>query len=180
MSQMKSYRDGKLITETEDHPSIAARLQQIGVRFERWHADAPLAADASPEQVLAAYRDPVARLVEENGLQSGDVIHLGPDHPQRDELRAKFLSEHVHDDFEIRFFVAGKGLFYLRPNDDEVLAVLCEQGDLISVPAGVRHWFDMGPRPDFPCIRLFTPPEGWVARFTGDPVADDYPRLEAA
>ncbi len=57
--------------------------------------------------------------------------------------------------------------------------VLCTRGDLISVPAKTRHWFDMGPRPEFKAIRLFITPEGWVANYTGDKIADGFPRLEA-
>jgi 1,2-dihydroxy-3-keto-5-methylthiopentene dioxygenase len=46
---------------------------------------------------------------------------------------------------------------------------------LISVPAGTRHWFDMGPTPRFTAIRLFTTPAGWVANFTGTPIAGGFP-----
>ena len=156
---------------------IAATLKAIGVRFERWQADAPLPADASQEEVLAAYREPVEKLNQEYGFRSVDVVALRPDHPDRSALRAKFLSEHTHADFEARFFVAGKGLFYLHP-DDKVYALLCEAGDLISVPAGVKHWFDMGENPDFKCIRFFTTAEGWVADFTGNGVSASFPTFE--
>ena len=50
--------------------------------------------------------------------------------------------------------------------------------DLISVPAGMRHWFDMGPAPNFTAIRMFTTPDGWVARFTGDPIASHFPAFD--
>jgi 1,2-dihydroxy-3-keto-5-methylthiopentene dioxygenase len=89
-------------------------------------------------------------------------------------LRAKFLAEHTHDDDEVRFFVEGAGMFYLHA-DAHVHMVLCERNDLISVPAGMRHWFDMGADPHFTVIRLFTSPEGWVARFTGDSIATRFP-----
>jgi 1,2-dihydroxy-3-keto-5-methylthiopentene dioxygenase len=56
--------------------------------------------------------------------------------------------------------------------------VLCTQGDLIGVPDGTRHWFDMGPNPHFVAIRLFTNPAGWVANFTGDEIAARFARLE--
>ncbi len=58
--------------------------------------------------------------------------------------------------------------------------MLCEEGDLISVPAGTRHWFDMGPNPRFTAIRLFTNADGWIANFTGDTIADRFPRHEPA
>ena len=129
------------------------------------------------QAVLAAYAGFVGRLKELYGFQSADVISVGPEHPQKEALRAKFLSEHTHSDFEVRFFVQGRGLFYLHP-DENVYAVLCERGDLISVPSGVKHWFDMGGNPDLQCIRLFTTPEGWVADFTGSGIAEKFPNIE--
>jgi len=180
MSLLKVFPDsGPERTEVLDQPDeIAQRLSQIGVTFERWTAGCALASDASQDEILAAYAEPVARLKEFYGFQSADVISVRPDNPQRVELRAKFLSEHIHTDFEVRFFVEGRGLFFLHP-DDKVYAVLCEQGDLISVPANVKHWFDMGEFPELKCIRLFTTPEGWVAQFTGSDIAERFPRLDA-
>ncbi len=160
-----------------DHAEIARRLDAIGVRFERWEASAPLADDADQEAILAAYAEPVERLKQAHGFQSADVIALTPDHPDREALRAKFLAEHTHSDFEVRFFVHGAGLFYLHAGE-KVHGVLCEGGDLISVPAGTPHWFDMGAAPDFKCIRLFTTPEGWVADYTGDDIATRFPTIE--
>ena len=157
--------------------AIAERLSRIGVRFERWTADQELGSDAAQEAILEAYREPVERLKKLYGFQSVDVVSLRPDHPQKNELRAKFLNEHIHTDFETRFFVEGRGLFYLHPNEN-VYAVFCEQGDLITVPADVKHWFDMGEFADFKCIRLFTRPDGWVAEFTGSDIAGKFPRLE--
>lgn len=161
-------------TEATD---IAARLRAAEVLFERWACETPLAAGAGEEEILRAYAGPVERLKDRYGFQSVDVVAMHPDHPQREALRAKFLAEHTHDDFEVRFFVAGEGLFFIH-QDDRVHAVLCRAGDLISVPAGVRHWFDMGAAPDFQCIRFFTTPEGWVAHYTGSDIAERFPDLD--
>jgi 1,2-dihydroxy-3-keto-5-methylthiopentene dioxygenase len=163
----------RVVTEGEE---IIRLLGARGVRFERW-ATRALPAAASQEAILSAYADEVARLKAERGFQSADVISLTPGHPQREELRKKFLSEHRHTEDEVRFFVRGRGLFYLHL-DDQVYALLCEQQDLLSVPQGTRHWFDMGPAPDFTCIRLFTSPEGWAAQWTGDDIAERTPRFE--
>lgn len=157
--------------------SIARKLQGIGIQFERWRADRELVADADQAAVITAYRDSIDRLIQAYGFQSVDVISVRPDHPDKVALRNKFLAEHIHDDFEVRFFVDGQGLFYLHP-DDKVYLVLCEQGDLISVPAHTRHWFDMGENPNLKAIRLFTTPEGWVAHFTGSDIARKFPTLE--
>ena len=180
MSRLTIYPDDAAVAQldTRDGAEIAARLDEIGVRFERWRTRAPLAAGADDQAVLAAYADDIARLRDMGGYQSVDVVRLLPDNPGAAELRVKFLSEHTHSDDEVRFFVEGAGLFYLHERD-KVHAVLCEAGDLISVPAGIRHWFDMGPRPRFTAIRLFVTPAGWVADFTGDPIASFFPKYEA-
>lgn len=158
--------------------AIAAELASIGVQFERWEADQPLAPDAGQEEVLAAYRQAVDKLNAKYGFQSIDVVSLGPDHPERAAMRQKFLAEHTHADFEVRFFVAGRGLFYLHVGG-KVYLVLCEQGDLISVPANTTHWFDMGESPDFKCIRFFTTPDGWQGNFTGSDIATRFPSFDA-
>lgn len=179
MSRLEIRRagDGAVESAYTEHGAIAAQLSALGVRFERWQASAPLRAEAEPEEVLAAYREPVERLTREYGFQAVDVVSLRPDHPQRAELRGKFLAEHVHADFEVRFFVDGSGLFYLHVGE-RIYMVLCEQGDLISVPANTPHWFDMGEHPDFKCIRLFTVPDGWVAQFTGSGIAARFPSFD--
>ncbi|HET6632349.1 MAG TPA: acireductone dioxygenase [Rhodanobacteraceae bacterium] len=162
-----------------DHAAIAAELARIGVRFERWEAARPLPPGASQDEVIAAYRQDIDRLMRSGGYQSVDVISLAPDHPERAALRQKFLAEHTHSEDEVRFFVAGSGQFTLHVGGS-VYDVHCEQGDLIGVPAGTRHWFDMSESPYFIAIRLFTSKEGWVADFTGDPIADGFPRMQPA
>jgi 1,2-dihydroxy-3-keto-5-methylthiopentene dioxygenase len=161
----------------EDHASIARELGKVGVRFEQWEASQPVAPGASQEQVIAAYRRDIDRLMSEEGYQAVDVISLTPDHPDRAALRQKFLSEHTHSEDEVRFFVAGAGQFTLHIQD-KIYDVLCEQGDLIGVPDGTRHWFDMSEAPYFVAIRLFTNKEGWVANFTGSDIAEQFPRMK--
>ena len=179
MSVLKVYNENdptqaEIYTQLEE---ITERMGEIGVHFQRWEARKPLATDSSQDETLAAYRDPVDYLCRQYGFKSVDIISVKSDHPEKKALREKFLSEHTHSDFEARFFVEGQGQFYLHPRG-KVYALLCEQGDFISVPAGMRHWFDMGENPDLRCIRLFTTPEGWVADFTGNNIADNFPRLE--
>lgn len=163
--------------EQHEHAAIAAELRRIGVRFEQWQTDATLQPGASQDEVIAAYRADIDRLMAEDGYQTVDVVSLNAAHPQKDELRRKFLDEHTHAEDEVRFFVGGSGLFSLHVGN-KVYEVLCEAGDLISVPAGTTHWFDMGPEPSFIAIRLFNNPAGWVANFTGSDIAQRFPRYE--
>jgi len=180
MSRLTLYPDTQpdnIILDTTDGSVIAEELNKINVRFERWETQEPLPEDADDEAVMRAYANDIDRLKTENGYQSVDVIRLASDHPQKDELRNKFLSEHTHSEDEVRFFVEGAGIFYLRV-DGKVYMTLCERGDLMSVPTGTKHWFDMGPEPHLTCIRMFTSKEGWVADFTGDEIADAFPKFD--
>ncbi|WP_409283179.1 1,2-dihydroxy-3-keto-5-methylthiopentene dioxygenase [Pseudomonas protegens] len=164
----------KVLTHFDD---IAATLAEQGIRFERWPATTRIEPGASQQEVIEAYREQVDRLMTEQGYLSVDVISLNRDHPEKAELRARFLDEHRHGEDEVRFFVAGRGLFSLHI-DDYVYAVLCERNDLISLPAGTAHWFDMGEEPHLVAIRLFSSPKGWAAQPTGDAIASQFPRLE--
>ncbi len=179
MSALTVYSEDQPQTgvTSRDFAAIAEQLNALGVKFERWQAHAEFAADAESQAVLEAYSDSIDRLKQEFGFQSVDVISLKADHPDKAQIRRKFLSEHIHRDYEVRFFVEGRGLFYLHVGA-QVYAVLCEQGDLISVPANTTHWFDMGENPDLKCIRLFTTPDGWVAEFTGNPLAEKFPSFD--
>ena len=179
-SSLKIYpqRDTtQLLFASDEHSRIAEKLNEVGVRFEKWQTEAELAPGAAQEDVIAAYQSDIDRLINEEGYQTVDVVSLDSSNPKKDELRQIFLSEHRHSEDEVRFFVAGEGLFSLHI-EDKVYEVLCRQGDLISVPANTPHWFDMGPNPGFIAIRLFNNPEGWVANYTGDTIAERFNRLE--
>lgn len=179
MSRLRIFDETRPEAPLSVHESgadITRELAKIGVRFERWAANRAIEPGASQDEVIAAYYDDIERLRREHGYQAVDVISLKPDHPDRASLRQKFLSEHTHSEDEVRFFVSGSGQFTLRV-DGKVYDVLCEQGDLIGVPDGTRHWFDMSDAPYFVAIRLFTNVEGWVATFTGDDIALRFPRM---
>jgi 1,2-dihydroxy-3-keto-5-methylthiopentene dioxygenase len=167
-SQVAHYRDPGIIT---------TQLASLGIRFERWETPVVLAPTAEDAAILAAYRPAIERLQAEGGYHTVDCIHMRPDHPQKTEMRAKFLNEHTHSEDEVRFFVEGRGLFCLHVGE-EVLQVLCERNDWIAVPAGTRHWFDMGAEPQFCALRFFANPDGWVANFTGDAIAHNFPLLD--
>lgn len=180
MSRLRIFNESEPnqpVFVSEDHAAMAEKLGEIAVRFEQWEATQPVAPGAAPEQVMAAYREDIDRLVAEYGFKTIDVISIAPDNPKREEMRKKFLNEHFHREDEVRFFVAGSGLFTLHV-DSNIYEIRCEQGDLIAVPDGTTHWFDMGPRPSFVAIRFFKESDGWVGHFTGTDIAERFPRYE--
>ena len=165
------------LLSTDDPQIIQHELHQRGIRFQRWPATQTLPAGADQAAILKAYADEITQVQRSGTYPTVDAIRITPDHPERKALRLKFLSEHIHTEDEVRFFVEGRGLFCLHIME-EVLQVLCEANDWIAVPAGTKHWFDMGSAPQFCALRFFNNSEGWVAQFTGDPIAEDFPRLD--
>lgn len=180
MSRLTIYSDTNpqtFIVDTTDSKTIVDSLNAIDVRFERWEASRQLPANATDNDVFEAYKADIDRIKQEGGYQTVDVLRCNAATPDKPTIRAKFLNEHTHSEDEVRFFVEGAGIFYLRVGG-KVYMTLCERGDLISVPAGVTHWFDMGPEPDITAIRFFDNKEGWVPHFTGDTIAQEFPKFE--
>ncbi|WP_294739557.1 acireductone dioxygenase [uncultured Pseudomonas sp.] len=164
----------KVLTHFDD---IASTLAELGVGFQRWQAAARLEAGASEAEIIAAYQQPIDQLMTERGYTHVDVVSISNDHPQKAELRAERLDEHRLAQDHVRFFVAGRGLFNLHI-EDYVYAVFCEKNDLIAIPGGIAHWFDMGENPHFVVIRLFNGEEGLAINLTGDTIATGFARLE--
>jgi len=180
MSELRVYSDAdptRVLLESADRAEIASELEAAGVGLERWPLADGIAPGVEDTRVFDAYQAEIEALKEAGGFVIVDAISLPANHPDRASLRQKFLAEHTHGEDEVRFFAAGRGLFSLHI-EDRVYEVLCSAGDLISVPANTRHWFDMGPNPAFVVLRFFQNPDGWVGHFTGSDIADRFHRLE--
>ena len=185
MTLLTVYTDAdtpEKVLESEEAEEIAITLKEIDVNFERWEVAEEFAAGGDQQAILDRYHDDIARVVQAEGYVLVDVTQLHrTEDPGWEDLktaaRNKFLSEHTHEDDEVRFFVSGSGIFYLHVKG-KVYAVLCEAGDMLSVPANTTHWFDMGTEPDFTAIRFFHDEDGWVGNFTGNPLAERIPSYD--
>ncbi|HCM83034.1 MAG TPA: cupin [Alphaproteobacteria bacterium] len=180
MSRLQIFEDTNpetALVDTIDGAAIAAELKKIDVRFERWAADAELPADADDNAVLQAYAKDIERIKAEGGYTTVDILRVTKDFENKKAIREKFLNEHTHSEDEVRFFVEGSGMFYLRVGG-KVYMTLCTAGDLISVPYGITHWFDMSDSPHITAIRFFENTEGWTPNFTGTDIAQQFPKYE--
>jgi 1,2-dihydroxy-3-keto-5-methylthiopentene dioxygenase len=185
MTLLQVMADGdrdEVLLRTTDLATISAELAPFGITLEQWDT-VELSDAAGPDEIIAAYQAEVDKVSKEGDYRLVDVVRMKPDAADPEwpgkakGAREKFLDEHTHDEDEVRFFVEGKGCFYLHL-DGKVYAVVCERGDLMSVPAGTTHWFDMGQRPEFCAIRFFQEEDGWVAGFTGNGISSRMPTLD--
>lgn len=164
MALVRIPSENRTITEPSE---IAAFLATAGIQFERWEASIPVANNAPAEEILAAYAPQIDRLKREGGYVTADVIDVKPDTPNLDTMLNKFNKEHWHDEDEVRYIVEGRGLFHVHPTNGPVFSVEVEAGDLMRVPRGTHHWFDLCGDRRIRAIRLFQDTAGWTPHYTG-------------
>lgn len=149
----------------EEQSEVRDFLASRGIDFER--TDSTVVPDgASAEEVLAAYKTKIEELNARGGYVTADVIDVFPHTPNLDAMLNKFNSEHWHDEDEVRFIVEGRGLFHIHPADGPVFAIEVEAGDLIRVPKGTLHWFDLCGDRRIRAIRLFQDKSGWTPHYS--------------
>ena len=153
-------------TVLTDVATVTAFLATHGIGYEQWAPDQPVDSDATADAVLAAYGHKVEALKARGGYQTADVIDVRPDTPNLETMLARFTREHWHDEDEVRFIIEGRGLFHVHPPDRPVFAIEVEAGDLIRVPRGTHHWFDLCADRRIRAIRLFQDPAGWTPHYT--------------
>src|SRR5690554_518010 len=159
-------------TVLRDAAAIKEFVVGYGLDYEVWNIDKlhtehakNLQADSEQERILAVFADEIETLKARGGYQTADVISLSPDTPNLDALLAKFDKEHEHSEDEVRFVVDGRGIFTIHTPDDTIFDVEVHPGDLLVVPEGTWHWFDLCEDKTIKCIRIFTSTDGWVAEY---------------
>lgn len=160
------------LTDTGD---IRSFLQTRGISYA--HRPAELFhASGTDSDVLQANDSWLKPFMEQNGYRTADVIRVTPATPNLPAIRDKFLREHTHHEDEVRFFVEGEGLFWFHTDtpEEEIFSVRCTAGDLLTVPANTKHWFDLGPEPRVSAIRIFTDQAGWVPHYTDSGIEQRY------
>jgi len=149
-----------------ERAEVEAFLAQFGIDYERWTPAHDIASDAPSDEILAAYASEIEALKRRGGYVTADVIDVKPETPNLDVMLAKFSREHWHDEDEVRFIIEGRGLFHVHPPDGPVFAIEVEAGDLIRVPRGTHHWFDLCSDRRIRAIRLFQDVSGWTPHYT--------------
>ena len=158
----------------ENAGEITKYLASIGIDYERWENKQDVSPDASEVEILAAYSEEIEKLKAKGGYVTADVIDIKSDTPNLDAMLEKFRPEHWHDEDEVRFIVKGCGIFHIAPVGGDVTAVKMTAGDMIRVPKGTRHWFDLDNNRTVRAIRLFQDVSGWTPIYTQSGLEKNY------
>lgn len=159
----------------ENKTTIRSELASLGIDYECWSLDR-VGNDASAEDVLAAYSDEIDQMKRRGGYVTADVIDVNPSTPNLETMLAKFDKEHTHSEDEVRFILAGRGIFFLNIAG-RVASVEIGPGDMLRVPRGTTHWFTLCEDRQIRAIRWFQDTTGWTPHYTGSGVDQNYQPL---
>ena len=163
MALLRIPEEDRTLTEAD---AVRGFLAEHGIEYERTGAAAGLTSESTSDEILAAWAPKIDDLKARGGYVVADVIDVKPETPNLDAMLKRFSSEHWHDEDEVRLIVEGRGLFHIHPSDQSVFALEVEAGDLIRVPRGTHHWFDLCGERRIRAIRLFQDPSGWTPHYT--------------
>lgn len=146
---LKIYNNTEDYTAYNDIDDITSHLDTINILYVKVPT-----TDNIIEQIKYDYDVPY-----------NDTIKIDNSTENYQELRQKFIKEHIHTDYEMRLFTHGEAKFFINVNET-IFELTVGPNDLISVPAYTKHWFDAGDNPNFAAVRFFTNSNGWEAIYT--------------
>lgn len=158
-----TLREEDRVVEGAERDALLARA---GIWYRRFEGSDSLPEDADNDAILAAYGEPIRALMAEGGYVTADVINVQPETPGLQAMLDRFNKEHWHDEDEVRFIVHGRGLFHIHLPGGPVFSIEVEKGDMIRVPRGTTHWFDLCADRTIRAIRLFQDASGWTPHYT--------------
>ena len=181
MSQLAQFSQFNLqmpFQVSDDFETLVNRLAEDGIHFE----NIPLVSvipksNLNHSELLELYDEQVERIKIRGGYQCADIASIRSGDAFSVSIRDRYLSEHCHEEDEVRFFIEGSVLVYIHINE-RIHIVQCGMGDFIVIPAGVKHWLDIGPNPAFTSIRWYNNKTSLDNNYTGSYVAESTPRWE--
>jgi 1,2-dihydroxy-3-keto-5-methylthiopentene dioxygenase len=172
MAVLTIVRESRRLSEMED---IRRHLAPAGIEYDRWELAPEIDKNSNSEAILKAYAERIERVKKQGGYAKVDVVDVNSSTPGLDAMLAKFSTEHWHNEEEVRFIVHGRGIYHVHlPDDDSVAKLEVETGDMIRVPQGTLHWFDLCAEREIKAIRFFQDPAGWTPYYTHSGLEKQY------
>ncbi|KAK1921410.1 1,2-dihydroxy-3-keto-5-methylthiopentene dioxygenase [Papiliotrema laurentii] len=132
-------------------------LKALGVIYQ----EIPIDAQGEWEKKIDAF-------AKERGYKNRDRITVTKEGlGESYEAKIKsFFDEHLHEDEEIRYILAGSGYFDVRghhaPHNERWIRIALDAGDLIVLPAGIYHRFTVDSANTITAMRLFQDEPKWT------------------
>ncbi|WP_343349834.1 acireductone dioxygenase [Pseudomonas sediminis] len=161
----------KILNHADD---IASTLAAAGIDYRQVELPAALRPGCEQAEFDAAYGLWLQAFMGKEGYVQQELFNLQRNHPQKLELRARHLDEQSQSTASAWLFLGGFAQLSLHL-DDHVYMLQGEKGDLLSLPAGTRYWFDPGEEPHALVVRLSASEDAPVR--TDDDIASRFARL---
>jgi len=169
--------NGSVLTDLNQ---IGQEMAPLGIKLSKWPVstepevkallEKESLSDEEKVRVLAAHDHYFFDLQKQDGYQTRDMIVIHGGIPNIDVMLAKFDKCHTHSEDEVRYIVAGEGVFgFVRPDGTQV-ELTVEPEEYINVPTGTEHWFHLTATRAIKAIRYFTSTAGWSPEYTGTPI----------
>jgi 1,2-dihydroxy-3-keto-5-methylthiopentene dioxygenase len=162
-----------------DRADIDRELAPLNIQLQQW----PIGNDpqllsilqqpqlsAEDQNIVLSHLDHYFEQLRASGYQSRDIIDIHPNLVGLDEMLARFDRSHTHADDEVRYVVAGEGIFgFVRPDKSQV-ELTVQAAEQINVPTGTEHWFYLTPDRRFVALRYFINTNGWNPEYLDTPI----------
>jgi 1,2-dihydroxy-3-keto-5-methylthiopentene dioxygenase len=157
-------------------------LLERGIELQQYPIPASLnnLEQSDPSVLLDLIQQELQPYMTTHGYQQADIVSISPATPNLPGIRKQFREEHTHQEDEVRYFLTGQGFFWFNLDNTPVFYVTCQPSDLLNVPAGVCHWFELEEEPCVRVVRLFSNTAGWVPHYTQSGISERYQPLSAS
>ncbi|KAG5349022.1 1,2-dihydroxy-3-keto-5-methylthiopentene dioxygenase 1 [Termitomyces sp. Mn162] len=132
-------------------PVSVEKLKTLGIKF--WTIP------------VEGYETEIDRLAAQEGYKNRDMINVSKEGlGDLYETKMKgFFEEHMHEDEEIRYVLAGRGFFDVRETpSDSWIRIAVQPGDLLVIPEGIYHRFTLDMTNNIKALRLFKDEPKWI------------------
>ena len=172
MARIRIQDENREITDTQE---IREFLKPFGIWYEKWDVEGRIGPEATNEEILAAYAPEIERLNKAGGFVTADVINVSPATPEsRRDAREVHQGAHAQRGRSAVHGARAAACSTFIPKNGPVFAIQVESGDLINVPCGTQHWFDLCNDDTIRCIRLFQDQSGWTPHYVENSVHERY------
>ena len=161
----------KVLNHADD---IASTLASVGIAYRRLELPATLRPGCEQAEFDAAVGFWLQAFMGHEGYVQQELFNLQRNHPQKLELRAQHLDEQAQASVSAWLFLGGFAQLSVHL-EGYVYVLQGERGDLLTLPAGTRHWFDLGEEPHVLALRLSASDE--TPERSGDDIASRFARL---
>jgi len=115
------------------------------------------------------------KFAKEMGFSCSNEVIIHPDAiPNYEQELKNFFAEHSHEEEGVRYFAQGEGYFDVRNDKGEWVRILCQPGDVITLPSGIYHRFTTTSTDSVVLVRLFKEEPSYKIRIRDGPEIDHF------